>query len=234
MDFESAQACLIGGGVFSLLIPPITIVLLVLEALWLLWAVVRELKRRADLGRIRDLVIEGSLGQAILVADARSNDDLLAVCRAGMVAVQNSGDRQTAWDKLVVEAGFRYGGARRALPKVVALGIAVAIPVGLAIGSRAYARNVLHEAEGTVPDIDRPQLRAAAEQDIAYSCPVYLGLGAALAVALPAALIGAIEVSRYSARARDFAVKQADELTAMSARVLDPTHRVYQAERDRR
>ncbi len=231
---ESLQACLVGGGLFSLLIPPITLVLLALESAWLVWIVIRELKRRADLLRIRGLVIEGSLGQAILVADARSQDDLLAVCRTGIVAVQSTGDRQTAFEKLVIEAGWRYAGARKALPKMVLLGVLVAIPCALAAGSRAYAENVLKEAAATVPDIDRAQLRAAAADDIAFSCPGWMGLGGAVAVAIPALLIGAIEAYRYSARARDFAVQQADELAAMSVRVLDPSHRVYQQERERR
>lgn len=228
------QACVTSGGVFALVIPPVAGALLLLELLWLGWIVVRDLKRRADLTRIRDLVIEGSLAQAILVADARSRDDLLSVCRTAIVTVQSTGSRQQAWDKLVVEAGFRYAGARRALPKIFLLGLLVAVPVGLTLWSRTYADKVAFDAASGVSENERAAVLRAVEQDPAFDCPVWLGFTGAIAVAIPALLISVIEGYRTSYRARDSAVSQADQLAEMAGRVLDPSHRVYRDERSRR
>lgn len=230
---EHAQRCIADGGVFALLIPPIALLIAVIEVVWLGWLVVRALVQRADYIRIRDLVIEGSLGQAILVADARSKDDLLAVCRTAIVTLQSTGSRQQAFDKLVVEAGFRYAGARRAIPRLFVLALLLAIPVGMVVGSRAYAEHVVHEAAASLPESERAPLLTAGTADPAFACPVWLGFQSLAFLAIPALLIGWIETSRSSNRVRDQVVKSADELAEMASRVIDPSHRVYREERER-
>ncbi|HVO32018.1 MAG TPA: hypothetical protein VMV18_14835 [bacterium] len=228
------QACVTTGGVFALVIPPVAGALFALEIVWLVWIVVRDLKRRTDLMRIRDLVIEGSLAQAILVADAKSRDDLLAVCRTAIVTVQSTGARQQAWDKLVVEAGYRYAGARKALPRILLLALIVAVPVGLTLWSRTYADKVAFDAAAAVSEGERADVLRAVQEDPAFDCPVWLGFGAAIACAIPAIAIAGLEGYRTSYKARDAAVYQADQLAEMAVRVLDPSHRVYREERARR
>src|SRR5579859_3031656 len=91
-----------------MVIPPVVLALLGLELLWLGLLAVRELKRRSDLARIRDLVIEGSVGQAILYADIRK-DPVVEVCRTAIVAVLGSGNLEEAQEKADEAARSRFG-----------------------------------------------------------------------------------------------------------------------------
>jgi hypothetical protein len=231
---ESARACFVSGGLYALVIPPVAFALLVIEFLWLIWVATRELRRRADLIHLRDLVIEGSLGQAILVADARSKDDLLAVCRTAIVAVQSNVPADEVMTRIEREATARYAGRGRARLRVVVLALLTLIPAGLAVASRAYAEGVLRQVAASVPADERSTMISEARMDPAFGCPVWLGFGSAIALALPAVLVGALESTRFSSRARLNAIMQAQFLADMSVRVLDPAHRVYQQERDRR
>lgn len=234
-DVSSLQACAENGGVFAMAIPPVAITLFVLEILWLAQLLVRTLKSRTDLSRVRDLVIEGSLAQAILVSDRRANDDVLAVCRASIVAIQSSGRVDQAVEKAMQEAGFRFGSNRRAWVRIAIAVVLVAVPGLLAAGGIVYAEGVVREAADALPDEpDRDALRAEAHQDPAFSCPVELGGLGVLALALPALAIGALELRRRSMATHDHAINTAASFAEMASRVVDPTHRVYQQEKDRR
>lgn len=234
-DVSSLQACAADGGVFAMAIPPIVTTLFVLETLWLVALLVGALKSRTDLSRVRDLVIEGSLAQAILVSDKRQHDDVLAVCRAGIVAIQSSGRVDQAVEKAAQEAGFRFGSNRRAWMRIALAGLLVAVPGLLAAGGIVYAEGVVREAAAALPDEpEREALRSEARLDPAFSCPVELGSLGVLALALPALAIGALELRRRSLATRDYAINSAASLAEMASRVVDPSHRVYQQEKERR
>lgn len=220
---------------FAMAIPPIALAIFVLEILWLAALFIGLLKSRADLNRVRDLVIEGSLAQAILVSDKRQHDDVLAVCRAGIVAIQSSGRVEQAVEKAVQEAGFRFGSNRRAWLRITFATLLVAVPGVLAAGGVVYAEGVVREAIAALPDEpEREALRSEARLDPAFSCPVELGSLGVLALALPALAIGALERRRRSLATRDYAINTAASLAEMASRVVDPAHRVYQQEKERR
>lgn len=234
LDPIQIQECIAEGGLFALAIPPAAMAALAMLGLWLLLSLVRELKQRADLGRIRDLVIEGSLGQAILVADQRSKDDVLAVVRSGIVTVQSDGRIEPALEKIRQEATYRFGG-RPPVLKMMALIALAMLPAALAIGGIVYAEGVVRDAAAALPDeAERAALLSVARADPAFSCPVDLGVTGALALAFPALLIGLLETRRRSSSTRERAVDTAALYAEMATRVVDPAHRVYAQERDRR
>lgn len=231
LGLPAISECIPDGGVFSLLIPPVAGVLLALEILWLLSIGTRELKRRADLLKVRDLLIEGSIGQAILLSDRRQKDDVLAVCRAGIVALQSSGDRMAASDRIQQEAGLRFSGGLKPKLRVAALLFIAFIPVGMAIGGRAYAERLALETAATLPEAERASVLAEVRADPPFACPFALGFAGALALALPAAVIAWLEGHQRSKRTRDRAVGQAEMFADMAAVVIDPSSRAYRDQR---
>lgn len=234
LDPIHIQQCIAEGGVFALTIPPAAAIALAALLAWLLAAIVRELKQRADLNRIRDLVIEGSLGQAILVADLRSNDDVLAVVRSGIVAVQSDGRIEPALEKIRQEAGFRFGG-RMPVFRVAALAALALLPAAMAAAGIVYAEGVVREAAAAIEDeSERSALLSVAREDPAFSCPVDLGVGGALVLGIPAVLVGLLESRRRSIATRNRAIDTASVYAEMASRVIDPAHRVYAQERERR
>lgn len=233
LGLPSMQECVPDGGVFALVIPPVATVLLAFEIAWLLAIGVRELKRRWDLIRIRDLVIEGSLAQAILVSDRRSKDDVLAVCRAGIVAVQSSGDRTAASERIEQEARVRFGTTLGSKMRIALLLLIALIPVGLAVGGRWYAETVLSETVAALPEAERSQVVSSARAEAPFGCPISLGTSGAIALAVPALVIGWLEANLRSQRTRRRAVEQAEMFAEMAVRVIDPANRAYSAERGR-
>ena len=231
LGLPSIAECVPDGGVFALLIPPVAGVLLAIEVLWLLSIGTRELKRRADLLKVRDLLIEGSIGQAILLSDRRQKDDVLAVCRAGIVAMQSSGDRMAASDRIHQEAGYRFGGGLKPRLRVAALVVIALIPLGMAISGRAYAERVALETAGTLSEPERAKVLAEVRADPPFACPVALGLTGALALALPAIVIAWLEGNQRSKRTRKRAVGQAEMFADMAAVVIDPSSRAYRDQR---
>jgi len=230
--FPTIQECVPDGGVFALVIPPVAAALLAIEVVWLLVIGTRALKRRADLTKVRDLLIEGSIGQAILLSDRRQSDDVLAVCRAGIIAVQSSGgDRGQASDRITQEAGFRFGTTLATKARMLILGLMVAVPLGLAFGGRAYAQRVATEAAAGFPEEQRAALLAEVSRDPPFSCPFTLGFTAAIGLALPALLIGVLEGGRRSRAMRAYAVMQAEAFADMASVVINPTSRAYRDER---
>src|SRR5438270_2701393 len=133
-DLSTLQSCAADGGVFGLVIPPVVFALLLLELTWLLAVVTRELKARSDLSRVRDLVIEGSVGQAILIADGHSRDEVMMTCRSAIVAAQ-SGTIDEAFEKMQEEASRRFG-PRRAILRDLTLLLIVMAPLALGGASR--------------------------------------------------------------------------------------------------
>lgn len=230
--FPSIDQCVPDGGAFALVIPPVAGVLLAIEVVWLLVIGTRALKRRADLLKVRDLLIEGSIGQAILLSDRRQKDDVLAVCRAGIVAVQSSGgDRATATDRITQEAGFRFGTTLGTRARVVVLVLMVIVPLGLALTGRAYAERVLLEASTEIPEAHRASILAEVREDPPFACPFTLGVSGAFALLLPALLIGFLEGSRRSQATRAHAVLQAEMFADMASVVIAPASRAYRDER---
>lgn len=227
----SIQECVPDGGVFALVIPPIAGLLLAIEALWLLVIGTRALKRRADLLRVRDLLIEGSIGQAILFSDRRQQDDVLAVCRAGIVEVQSSGDRTNASERIAQEAGFRFATTLGTKVRLVALTLIALVPVGLALTGRAYAEKVAREAAAEIPEDQRASVLDQVRGDPPFGCPYTLGFTAAIALALPAAAIGFLEAARRSQATRRRAVSQAEVFADMAAVVINPSTRAYREDR---
>lgn len=227
----SIQECVPDGGVFALLIPPIAAFLLGIETLWLLIIATRALKRRADLLKVRDLLIEGSIGQAILLSDRRQNDDVLAVCRAGIVAVQSNGDRGQASDRIAQEAGFRFAQTLATKARLVALGIMIAIPIGFAFAGRAYAERLAITAASEFPEEQRAAVLAEVRADPPFACPFTLGFAGALVLAFPAAAIAFLESARRSKATRARAVSQAEMFADMASVVINPTSRAYRDER---
>lgn len=229
--FPSIDQCVPDGGAFALVIPPVAGVLLAIEVVWLLVIGTRALKRRADLVKVRDLLIEGSIGQAILLSDRRQKDDVLAVCRAGIVAVQSSGDRAAATDRISQEAGFRFATTLGTRARVAMLALMVIVPLGLALTGRAYAERVLLEASTEIPEALRASVVAEVREDPPFACPITLGVSGAFALLLPALLIGFLEGSRRSQATRARAVSQAEMFADMASVVIAPTSRAYRDER---
>lgn len=230
--FPTIQECVPDGGVFAIVIPPIAAALLAIEAVWLLMIGTRFLKRRADLTKVRDLLIEGSIGQAILLSDRRQSDDVLAVCRAGIIAVQSSGgDRGQASDRISQEAMFRFGTTLATKARLLLLALMVAVPLGLAFAGRAYAQRLANATAASVPEAERAAVLAEVSSDPPFSCPFTLGFTAALALALPAIVIGALEGGRRSRATRAHAVSQAEAFADMALVVVNPTSRAYRDER---
>lgn len=230
--FPSIDQCVPDGGAFALLIPPVAGVLLAIEILWLFVIGTRALKRRADLLKVRDLLIEGSIGQAILLSDRRQEDDVLAVCRAGIVAVQSSGgDRAAATERITQEAGFRFATTFATRLRVVLLALIVVVPVGLGFTGRAYAERVLLEASTEIPEAQRESVLAEVREDPPFACPFTLGFSGAFALLVPALLIGFLENARRSQATRARAVSQAEMFADMASVVVAPTSRAYRDER---
>lgn len=230
--FPTIQECVPDGGVFALVIPPIAALLLAIEVLWLLVIGTRTLKRRADLIRVRDLLIEGSIGQAILLSDRRQSDDVLAVCRAGIIAVQSSGgDREQASERITQEATFRFATTLGTKAKILLLALMVAVPLGLAFAGRAYAARVATAAAADFPEEQRAAVLAEVWSDPPFACPFTLGFASALLLALPAFLIGVLEGGRRSRATRARAVTQAEAFADMASVVINPTSRAYRDER---
>lgn len=227
----SIAECVPDGGVFALLIPPVAGVLLAIEIVWLLTIATRELKRRADLLKVRDLLIEGSIGQAILLSDRRQKDDVLAVCRAGIVALQGSGDRLAASDRIQQEAGYRFGGGLGPKLRIAALILIAFIPVGMAFGGRAYAERLALESAAGLPDAERVRVLTEVRADPPFACPFALGLAGVIALAIPAIVIAWLEASQRSKRTRDRAIGQAEMFADMAAVVIDPASRAYRDQR---
>ena len=227
----SIDQCVPDGGVFALVIPPVAGVLLAIELVWLLVIGTRALKRRADLLKVRDLLIEGSIGQAILLSDRRQKDDVLAVCRAGIVAVQSSADRAAASDRISQEAGFRFGTTMGTRLRVAMLVLMVIVPLGLAFTGRAYAERVLLEASTEIPEAQRASVLAEVRDDPPFACPYTLGFTGAFALLVPALLIGFLEGARRSRATRARAVTQAEMFADMASVVIAPTSRAYRDER---
>jgi hypothetical protein len=228
-DLGTLQACVADGGLFALIIPPVAIFLLALEIVWLFRVIARELVLRSDLQRVQDLVIEGSLGQAILISDKRANDDTLSICRTAIVAMQSSSTLEATAQRIQEEAStrFRRGGTWR----VLLVAFLAAIPAGLAAGSRVYAENVVRTAAAEVAPSDRATLVQEGRMDPAFTCPPQLGLTGSLALLPAGLLVLLIEAERRSSRSRKRAVDRALVLAEMAHRVV--SHRVYQQERER-
>lgn len=224
------QECVPDGGVFALVIPPVAAFLLGIETLWLLVIATRTLKRRADLLKVRDLLIEGSIGQAILLSDRRQSDDVLAVVRAGLVTVQSSGREQAA-ERITQEAGFRFAQTLATKARLVVLAVMVAIPIGLAFTGRAYAERLALEAAADIPEDQRASVLAEVRSDPPFACPFTLGFAGAIALAFPALMIGFLEANRRSQATRARAVSQAQMFADMAAVVVDPSSRAYRDER---
>lgn len=229
--FPSIDQCVPDGGAFALVIPPIAGVLLAIEVFWLLVIGTRALKRRADLIKVRDLLIEGSIGQAILLSDRRQSDDVLAVCRAGIVAVQSAGDRAAASERISQEAGFRFATTFATRARVVLLALIVIVPIGLAFTGRAYAERVLFEAAAEIPEAQRASILDEVRADPPFACPFTLGFSGAFALLVPAMLIGFLETARRSRATRARAVSQAEMFADMASVVIAPTSRAYRDER---
>lgn len=227
----SIDQCVPDGGAFALVIPPVAGLLFAFEFLWLLVIGTRALKRRADLLRVRDLLIEGSIGQAILLSDRRQKDDVLAVCRAGIVAVQSSGDREQASDRIAQEAGFRFATTLATKARLVMLLLIIGVPVGLAFTGRAYAERVAREEASEVPAEQRASVLAEVRNDPPFSCPLTLGFSGAVLLAVPALLIGFLESARRSQGTRARAVSQAEAFADMASVVIAPSSRAYRDER---
>lgn len=231
---ETLPACVRDGGIFGLAIPLAVAFVLAFLLLWLTRLVVRELKQRADLNRIRDLVIEGSLGHAILLSDRRRHDEVIAVCRAGIVAVQSTGSVDRAVERIGDEASTRFGGRRFGARFRVAVVVGlVATPAALAVAGRFYyADGVVRAALAEVPEAGRRTFLADAVRDPGVSCPLRLGGLGALGLALPAVAIAMLVLDRRSERTRARAERLAMHYTEMSSRVL--SHRAYRDDRERR
>lgn len=224
------QECVPDGGVFALVIPPVAAFLLGIETLWLLIIATRALKRRADLIKVRDLLIEGSIGQAILLSDRRQSDDVLAVVRAGLVAVQSAG-REQASERISQEAGFRFAQSFMTKARLAALAVMVAIPVGLAFTGRAYAERLALEVAAEIPEEQRAAVLEEVRADPPFGCPFTLGFAGAIALAFPALMIGFLETARRSQSTRARAVSQAEVFADMAKVVVDPASRAYRDER---
>jgi len=228
-DFSALQSCATDGGVFGLVIPPVVFVLLLLELVWLFAVVTRELKARSDLLRVRDLVIEGSVGQAILVADAHARDDVMMTCRSAIVAAQ-SGSIDDAFEKLKEEAGHRFA-PRSALLRDLALLLLVAVPLALGGASRLYAERVARAAAAGTKSAPAAVMDEIAAEP-AFTCPPQMSLAGALLLALPAVAIFGLLASRRSDAARKRALSEASVLAEMTFRVV--SHRAYAQEREAR
>ncbi len=230
---DELQACVADGGPFALGMPWLVIGLLALLVFWMFRSVTRELYQRTDLSRIRDLVIEGSLGQAILISDKRSRDDVLAVCRAGIVTVQSGGRLGAAFDKIQAEAAYRFGGTKMARFRVLVAILLASLPAVAAGGGVLYAQGVVQEAGAEATEGEREALLVAARMDPAFSCPVELGGAGVLLLLIPAAVIGWLEIERRSPRTRDRAIATASMYAEMASRVVDPGQKVYAKEREK-
>ena len=228
-DFSTLQACATDGGVFGFVIPPVVFALLLLELVWLFGAVTRELKARSDLSRVRDLVIEGSVGQAILVADAHARDDVMMTCRSAIVAAQ-SGSIDDAFEKVKDEAARRFG-PRSAILRDFVLLLIVAAPLALGGASRLYANRVANQAAANAKAAPEAVLEQIAAEP-AFACPPPMSVAGALLLALPALAIFGVLASRRSAGARKRALAEASVLAEMTFRVV--SHRAYAHEREQR
>ena len=234
------QSCLTGGGPFLTLSVGLFGVMVVLLGGWFLSLTVREGARREQLKNIRDLLIEGSLGQAILQADRRAaRDPVFATVRAAIAAIQSTKDPERSMIRATEEADQEFGSGFIRKAAVLVLLVGTLLPAAAGIAGQQWAHvqigkaaEAMHAAlEGTAAQSeDVLQVWSDGRASLQYECPARMGVPASALLLLPVTLLGLWGRRYWGQASRSRAVAVAEAFVHMSARVLDPKFRVYQQE----
>lgn len=225
------RSCVVEGGPFTTLAVLAALAIAAIMFVWLARQLIRASARREDLQRVHDLLLEGSLGEAILFADKRSRDPVMGAVHAAITTIQSSKSRGQALERLQTELNVAFPRRRLRAVGMLLLLLLSLLPAGIGIAGSYWAQTEIAKAAEAMAEISPPDVDHVWEDgrgSLVYACPQSLGVPASLALLLPLILLMVTSLRYWRAGKR--AQREGERFIEMGARVLDPQYRVYARE----
>ena len=225
------SSCVVEGGPFTTLSVLLALGAAAAMLVWFARQIIRGTGRREDLRRIHDLLVEGSLGEAILFADKRSHDPVMRVVHVAVTAIQSSKSRKEATERLESEISIGFPKRRMRTLGMLGLLVLALLPAAMGIVGTQWAHfEVAKAAEAmeAISPTDVETVWADGKASLIYECPQRLGVPVSFGLLIPMILlmVSSLRYWRSRKRARNWGQR----FIEMGAIVLDPQYRVYARE----